>query len=337
MKQILTFALVVLLSGFVKADGIEFFHGTWEEALAEATKQEKLLFVDAYAQWCGPCKRMAKTVFPQKEVGEFYNKNFINVKLDYEKKEADGFRKNYPVAAFPTLYYIDFNGEVIHAQKGAQKADGLIQVGKMALAKVDRSGDYAELYEKGERDPKLIYNYIKALNQAGKPSLKVANDYLNNVEDITAEQNLKIIYMSATEADSKIFDRLIEHRSKINKIYSTEEVDDKIEKACFKTIGKAVEYQVEMLRDEAVDKMKTHCPDRAKKFATQADILYYQGTGKVTDYVSACKMLAKKYIKKDAEKLTALATAMKNAFPLDKNVLKEAEKIAKKANKLKKV
>ncbi len=336
MKQILTFALVVLFCGFLKADGIEFFDGTWEEALAEATKQEKLLFVDAYAQWCGPCKRMAKSVFPQKEVGEFYNKNFINVKLDYEKKEADVFRKSYPVAAFPTLYYIDFNGEVIHAQKGAQKADGLIQVGKMALAKVDRSGDYAELYEKGERDPKLIYNYIKALNQAGKPSLKVANDYLNNAEDIGAEQNLKIIYISTIEADSKIFDRLIEHRSKINKIYSEEEVDDKIEAACFKTIGKAVEYQVEMLRDEAIQKMKTHCPDRAKKFATQADILYYQGTGKVTDYISACKLLAKKYIKKDAKKLTALASAMKSAFPLDKEVLKQAEKIAKKADKLNK-
>ena len=254
MKHFLTLTLIVLLSGFVKAEGIEFFHGTWEEALAEATKQEKLLFVDAYAQWCGPCKRMAKNVFPQKSVGEFYNKNFINVKLDYEKREADGFRKNYPVAAFPTLYYIDFNGDVIHAQKGAQQADGLIQVGKMALAKVDRSGDYAEMYEKGERSPQLIYNYIKALNQAGKPSLKVANDYLKKAENITDEQNLKIIYISASEADSKIFDRLIEHRSKINKIYSAEEVDDKIEMACFKTVGKAVEYQVEMLEMKRLKK-----------------------------------------------------------------------------------
>jgi len=295
-----------------------------------------LLFVDAYAQWCGPCKRMAKTVFPQKNVGDFYNENFINVKLDYEKKEADVFRKSYPVAAFPTLYYIDYNGDVIHAQKGAQKADGLIQVGKMALAKVDRTSDYEALYEKGERDPKLIYNYIKALNQAGKPSLKVANNYLKNAEDITSEQNLKIIYISTSEADSKIFDRLIEYRSEINKIYSAEEVDDKIEAACFKTVGKAVEYQVEMLRDEAIEKMKTHCPDRAKKFSTQADILYYQGTGDVSNYVSACKVLAKKYIKKDAQKLTSLSGTMKKAFPLDKSVLKEADKIAKKAEKLNK-
>ena len=130
---------------------------------------------------------------------------------------------------------------------------------------------------------------------------------------------------------------MITHRKAIGKIYSDEEVDDKIEAACFKTIGKAVEFQLSMLHEEAIEKMKTHVPDRSKKFATQADMLYYQGIGKVSNYVSACKVFAKKYVKKDAEKLTALAAAMKSAFPLDKSVLKEAEKIEKKANKLKKV
>ena len=58
-------------------DGIEFFKGTWEEALAEAKAQDKIIFMDAYAVWCGPCKRMAATVFTDKKVGKFYNENFI--------------------------------------------------------------------------------------------------------------------------------------------------------------------------------------------------------------------------------------------------------------------
>ena len=335
MRKILVLALFVICAGIIKAEGIEFFKGTWEEAVEEAKKQEKLLFVDAYAVWCGPCKRMAKNVFPLKEVGEFYNKNFINVKLDYEKVEADGFRKDYPVSAFPTLYYIDYTGEAVHVQKGAQDAAGFIQIGKLALSKVDRTGDYVEEYEKGNRDPKLVYSYVKALNQAGKPSLKIANNYLRDA-DMSVEQNLKVLYISTTEADSRLFDKLVENRKALEKIYSDEEVDDKIEAACFKTIGKAVEFQLDMLHEEAIGKMKTHVPDRAKKFATQADMLYYQGLGKVANYVAACKVFAKKYVKKDAEKLNALAEAMKAAFPLDKSVMKEAEKIAKKANKLKK-
>ena len=45
----------------------------------------ELIFMDAYAIWCDPCKKMAKNVFKQKKVGQFFNQNFINVKMDMEK------------------------------------------------------------------------------------------------------------------------------------------------------------------------------------------------------------------------------------------------------------
>ena len=39
--------------------GIEFFDGTWEEAVALSEKEGKPIFLDAYASWCGPCKMIA--------------------------------------------------------------------------------------------------------------------------------------------------------------------------------------------------------------------------------------------------------------------------------------
>lgn len=321
----------------VSAQGIEFFDGTWEEAIAEAKKQEKILFVDAYAAWCGPCKRMAKTVFTQKPVGDFYNANFINVKLDYEKREADVFRKDFQVSAFPTLFFIDYDGKTsVLTEVGGQQAATLIGMGKKALAKIDRSGDFEEKYAKGDRDPELIHGYVKALNQAKKPSLKVANDYLKSQDNLNSEQNLRIIYEATTEADSKIFDWLVEYRKDIEKLYSYEDVNKKIESACFRTVGKAIEYQLDMLHEEAVTKMKTHVPEKSAKFNSQADMLYYQGTGNVPSYLKACKTYAKKHIKKDGTKLEKLAGQMKNSFPLDAAVQKEAAKLGKKAEKLKK-
>ena len=107
MKSLIIILLAIAGISTIQAQGIEFFHGSWDEAIEEAKKQEKIIFVDAYAIWCGPCKRMAKNVFPDEKVGEFYNKHFINMKLDMERGEGLKFRKKYPVSAFPTLF-LDF-------------------------------------------------------------------------------------------------------------------------------------------------------------------------------------------------------------------------------------
>ena len=60
-------------------EGIVFEHVDFKQAKELAKAQNKLIFIDAYTTWCGPCKLMAKTVFTEKEVGDFYNSNFINI------------------------------------------------------------------------------------------------------------------------------------------------------------------------------------------------------------------------------------------------------------------
>ena len=72
MRKYITIALALFFSVSVFAqDGIQFNHGTWAEVLATAKKENKLVFVDAFTTWCGPCKWMAKNTFPVKEVGTY--------------------------------------------------------------------------------------------------------------------------------------------------------------------------------------------------------------------------------------------------------------------------
>src|SRR5690606_35024884 len=101
------FVLFLIFSQLsVQAEGIEFFSGTFEQAKTAAQEQGKIIFVDAYAVWCGPCKRMASSVFPDASVGEIYNMHFISMKIDMERGEGLTFREKYPVTAFPTLFYL---------------------------------------------------------------------------------------------------------------------------------------------------------------------------------------------------------------------------------------
>lgn len=116
--------------------GIKFFHGTWEEAKKTSDTKNKLIFLDAYASWCGPCKIMARESFTDEKVAEYFNAHFINVKMDMEK-HAEGPRlsKKFNLTAYPSLYFIDKNEEIVHFALGMHGPKELLKLGQMALSK----------------------------------------------------------------------------------------------------------------------------------------------------------------------------------------------------------
>jgi thiol:disulfide interchange protein len=115
--------------------GINFFHGTFAEAKAKAAKENKLIFMDAYTVWCGPCKWMAANTFTDAAVGEYFNKYFVNMKVDMERGEGRTLARQYAVRAYPTLLFIDSKGDVKHRAMGAKRAGDFLALGKKAVDK----------------------------------------------------------------------------------------------------------------------------------------------------------------------------------------------------------
>lgn len=116
-------------------EGISFIEADWNKALAEAKKQHKLIFLDAYTSWCGPCKLLKKNTFSDKAAGDFFNQNYINIAVDMEKGFGPALLKKYNVNAFPTLLIIDENGKLVQFTRGFIPAEVLIEFGKDGLAK----------------------------------------------------------------------------------------------------------------------------------------------------------------------------------------------------------
>jgi len=147
MKSIFTVVLaIVLATGLAEAKstpnkkakaavGIQFTEGAWSKILEKAKKEKKIIFFDAYASWCGPCKQLQKYVFTRQDVGDFFNKNFVNVKKDMEEGEGPKLASIYPLDAYPTLFFIDGNGKVVKKFVGGLDPEELIQLGKSVLKK----------------------------------------------------------------------------------------------------------------------------------------------------------------------------------------------------------
>ncbi|WP_374754993.1 thioredoxin family protein [Arsenicibacter rosenii] len=111
-------------------EGIQFTETSWNNILKKAKAEKKVIFLDAYASWCGPCKMLQKNVFTRKEVGDYFNKSFINVKMDMEKGEGPMLSQRYPLEAYPTLLFIDGNGRVLKKVIGYQAPEQLLAIGK---------------------------------------------------------------------------------------------------------------------------------------------------------------------------------------------------------------
>lgn len=331
MRILFSIVLTIFAAIHLGAQGIEFFHGTWKEALDESSKQGKAIFVDAYAKWCGPCKRMAATTFKDNEVGEYFNKNFINVKMDAEEGEGITFRKKYPLSAFPTLFFIGSDGEIIHQAVGAQDVKGLLKLGEFALGKVDYSREYATQYENGNREPELIFNYVQALNKSNKPSLAVANEYLRSQEDLTTEFNLKFLHEAAVEADSRIFSLMVERKKEIGMLVGLQDLKNRILLACENTTQKAVNFQSVELLAEAKSKMKEHYPEKAAAFAAKADKDFYKSSKDAKKFGKACGDYAKTVANGNPKDLHQLAAEIQGSFGKDEKCMKMAEKYAKEA------
>lgn len=129
--SVLTLALTLFTSSFVLAPsnedkGIDFKDISFEEALALAEKENKLVFLDAYAVWCGPCKMMDRTTFRSEKVGRLFNKSFINIKIDMEKGEGPALARKYQVTAYPTFFVLNPDGKMVKRIIGYMGEDQLI-------------------------------------------------------------------------------------------------------------------------------------------------------------------------------------------------------------------
>ena len=190
MRNILNLFLLLLvfslpLSAQENTDGIKFITDqSYEAVLAKAKTENKIIFIDCFADWCGPCKTLSRDVFPLKKVGNLFNEHFINVKYNVEEGEGIHFAEKHSkdIPGLPTMLFINDDGEILHSVVGARSAEALIDEAKLVLdgktfVNVERK------YLAGDRSLDLVKDYVSALKSAYKndEARKVVEDFMANL------------------------------------------------------------------------------------------------------------------------------------------------------------
>ncbi|MEG0796547.1 MAG: thioredoxin family protein [Odoribacter sp.] len=209
--------LLLLVGSSAFSQGIVFEKGTWKEVLAKAKQENKLVFVDVYTSWCGPCKMVAKTVFPQEKVGNYYNQHFINYQIDGEKGEGPGIVKKYQVKNYPTFLYLNGEGELVYQFLGATDVKGFIEEANKVTtcAKFGGWNKMQEVYKSGGGDSDFLWAYYELASEDKQG--EVLNKYLKSLPDekLYTVAVGKMMEDDITQYDYDLMKRMVEGRVKL--------------------------------------------------------------------------------------------------------------------------
>lgn len=331
MKKILiaVFSLLALQQVFAQS-GIEFKQ-SWKEALAIAAKEKKLIFMDAYTTWCGPCKKLSKEVFPNEMVGEFFNKNFVSLKMDMEKGEGIALAEKFEVNVYPTLLFLNAYGEIVHRTAGFHNAEQLIELGGRALNPAGTLAAMQQRFDGGERDPDFLAEYailrFEAMDNSHQP---VAEAYLQTQKDWSSEVNRKFIFRMVENTESPMFDYLVKNRKAFEEIFGEREVAGRVEELIYGSIyalGEAPEL-------EKVDAVFAKAyPEKAAYLSARYRMRHYLEQENIEGFAKAAVDYFKKFPSNDPQELNEVAWTFYEVVE-SKKMLKKAVKWAKQSVKL---
>ena len=292
----------------LSAQGIEFSKADWNGILAQAKKENKIVFVDAYTTWCGPCKKMAREVFPQPRVGEFYNANFVNAKIDMERGEGPQLAAKYEVSAYPTYLFVSPDGELLHKNLGYLPAPKFIDVGKAAIDPKRQSAKLAMLFAAGDRSPELLRSYAVASHENGdRKYVMLALKYLDTQKDWGTPENMEFLMKYADNFDDQPMQYLLTNRDKFNEAFGKEIVDKHLKMSIVKKLyggsGKPL-----TLEDVDATYQKTF-PEEADRLSMEFRMSYYERAQDLPKFTQAVESYMDKYGSADWQQLNSYAWA----------------------------
>jgi thiol-disulfide isomerase/thioredoxin len=232
-----------------------------------------------YATWCGPCKYLAKNVFPKDSAGDFFNQHFISVKLDAEKDWGIAFAKTYGVKAYPTLLFFDAKGQLMHRKVGAPMyAANLVEIGQQALDPNQRYFDLHQRFQAGEREKQFLAAYVKATQGLADQSQQAIDAY--HSVTTTAEERLTADYWhhlraAVSQINSPTFQFVLDHRRDYAKVVPEADVLSFIER----TFKNAIYQASKDSNEKAYLAIRKEFKSAKLEWIDEADYMFYSHYG----------------------------------------------------------
>lgn len=219
IKQFLSILVTIsFLSFHLSAQGIIWQKGNFESILNKAKSEKKLVCVDIFTTWCGPCKQMDAEVFTNQEVSKTFNENFICYKIDGEKGEGKDLVEYFELESYPTSLFVDSEWNVVLKLEGFCPKERLLEAADKVKVRNEISGsddDLEQSYLKGRRDAPFLLDYLKVRALQKMDNGVILDEYLGKIspEQQNSVNTQQLIIENASLLRGRAFDYLMAHKN----------------------------------------------------------------------------------------------------------------------------
>lgn len=335
MKKLFLLILISYSITVLAQQGINFQNTSLKDILAKAKAEKKLVFLDAFAAWCGPCKMMEKNIFPLPAVSEYYNANFINARFDMEKGEGREIAMKYGVRSYPTFLFLNGDGEVVLKNYGYMGEQDFLTIAKEANQPKYRTSSNKELFEKGESNPEFLLNMMSLYAQSDYELAKKASEryfIVKNNQPLTKDELGMLLYFIKSPSDPN-YQIFVAKKPEITKLMSEDiynQFDTNIK--ITKILENALDQKTGTINDDEF--FKNAIPLVGKTEAEIAlnrmKVIIYPNSGKFAEYEKAALSYYQNAENFDSEELLKAAWIF-SEFITTPSSLKKAEEWAEKS------
>jgi len=338
MKKSAYFITILILLSMVLSvagqnnEGINFRTASFDEAIALSKSEKKPIFLHAFASWCHYCEYMTDSVYSKKEIGDFYNRNFICIRMDMEK-EGRELNKKLKVRTFPTLVYFDYRDIVMmHRIAGKRSAEEVLQTGKDALDSTKQLRTYEKKYYNKTAKAEEILTYFRMLDKAGLDNQAPINAYLMNIDvnEMLKPVNWRIMYDLFREADMPAFQKVIENKKYYAEKYSADSIDNKIISVYNYALMNRVQQLDSAGYENIINKLRNSNLDLRDKIISYAELNKVKMKSEWLRYEELAIPFIEKYCMNDYRRLNEVAANFYERVGHRESLLK-AEDWARKA------
>ncbi len=211
---------------------------SYEKAFQKAKEANKLLLIDFYTEWCGPCAFLDENIFPLKKVHTYFNSHFINLKVDVEKGEGIDLAKKFHIHSYPTLLWINHNGEVVHQLIGSQYEDTLLEIARSANHPKKNGLFLQKKYQSGIRNTDFLQDYIVQAIYADSDYAEALEIYYQKkpLKKMFNALDWKILTTTTQSVSDKKFKFITKNKKRFSKVVGKLSVKEFIEKRMKKQI-----------------------------------------------------------------------------------------------------